>query len=80
MAVLNAFAAQLLAACILIPLVYRLVRAALDPLRSVPGPPLARFTRLWYSKALSKGDFEQQNIELHRKHGAYRAQRDTDLA
>ncbi|OAG37362.1 hypothetical protein AYO21_08439 [Fonsecaea monophora] len=36
---------------------------------SAPGPLLARFTRLWYLKALIRGDFEQVNIALHRKHG-----------
>jgi hypothetical protein len=47
----------------------RLLLAASGPLRSVPGPLLARFTRLWYLRAVSKGDFEKTNIELHRKHG-----------
>lgn len=42
----------------------------LDPLRSVPGPFLARFTRWWYFFAVWKGDFERMNVELHKKHGA----------
>jgi hypothetical protein len=45
------------------------VRALLHPLRDVPGPVLARFTRLWYLRAVNKGNFEMKNIELHRTHG-----------
>lgn len=41
----------------------------LDPLRSVPGPFLARFTRWWYFFAIYKGDFERTNVELHKKYG-----------
>lgn len=48
---------------------YRLYRAAVNPLRSIPGPFLARFSRLWYMAAIHKGDFEKQNIKLHREHG-----------
>ena len=47
----------------------RLFRAFTDPLRSVPGPFLARLTRLWYLKAVNKGDFELENVRLHREHG-----------
>jgi len=60
---------QLCAAGITLALLYRVYRAAADPLRSIPGPLLARFTRVWYTIALSKGDFEKQNIQLHRKYG-----------
>lgn len=42
----------------------------LDPLRSVPGPFLARFTRWWYFYAVWKGDFERTNVELHKKLGS----------
>lgn len=41
----------------------------IDPLRSVPGPFLARFTRLWYLYKIYKGDFEKTNIGLHEKYG-----------
>ncbi len=50
-------------------LLYHLVQYVLDPLRSVPGPFLARFTRLWYFLEVYKGSFEVTNVELHRRHG-----------
>ncbi len=40
-----------------------------SPLRSVPGPFLARFTKLWYFWHVSQGHFEQVNLDLHRKYG-----------
>jgi hypothetical protein len=48
---------------------YFLIRFILDPLRDVPGPFLARFTRLWYFIELYKGRFEQTDIELHKRYG-----------
>jgi hypothetical protein len=57
---------------ILIPagvLIYGLLQYLLDPLRSLPGPFLARFSRLWYFFELYKGSFEETNIELHKKYG-----------
>lgn len=35
----------------------------------VPGPFLARYTRLWYFCAVYRGDFEKTNIALHRQFG-----------
>ncbi|KAL2837823.1 cytochrome P450 [Aspergillus pseudodeflectus] len=46
------------------------IKALLHPLRNVPGPFWGRFTRLWYLRAVTKGDFEKQNINLHRTHGS----------
>lgn len=46
-----------------------LAQCLIDPLRNVPGPLLARFTRLWYLYKIYKGDFERMNIELHKKYG-----------
>lgn len=40
-----------------------------SPLRSIPGPFTARFTKLWYFWRLWLGNFEQDNINLHRKYG-----------
>ncbi len=60
---------KLLFACVLLPISYCLYCLARDPLRSVPGPLWARFTQLWYLAAVHKGDFELQNIKLHREHG-----------
>ncbi|KAJ3472634.1 hypothetical protein NLG97_g10831 [Lecanicillium saksenae] len=46
-----------------------LYRAAADPLRSIPGPFLARFNRLWYLAAIARGRFDSENVELHRRYG-----------
>ncbi len=48
---------------------YLIVTFILDPLRDIPGPFLARFTRLWYLIEIYKGDFEHTNITLHKKYG-----------
>tara|TARA_R110002060_G_scaffold24251_4_gene32946 strand:- start:943 stop:1272 length:330 start_codon:yes stop_codon:yes gene_type:complete len=40
-----------------------------DPLRAVPGPFLARFTRLWYLYKIYQGHFEKVNIKLHERYG-----------
>ncbi|KAI1849509.1 hypothetical protein JX266_005004 [Neoarthrinium moseri] len=48
---------------------FYLLRALISPLRSVPGPLLARCTDSWYLWRITKGKFEFDNIELHRKHG-----------
>jgi hypothetical protein len=50
-------------------LIYTLLQYLLDPLRSIPGPFLARFSRLWYFLEIYKGSFEETNIELHRRYG-----------
>jgi len=41
-----------------------------SPLRSVPGPFTASFTRLWKLRQMYKGDMEKTNIALHRKYGS----------
>lgn len=46
-----------------------LAQYVLNPLRNIPGPFLARFTRFWYFYEIYKGSFEATNIELHRKFG-----------
>ena len=50
-------------------LAYVLYRIAFDPLRKVPGPWLARFTRLWELQCVRTDRFEQFNLELHEKYG-----------
>lgn len=40
-----------------------------SPLRSIPGPLTARFTRLWFFYRVWQGGFEKENTALHRKHG-----------
>ncbi|KAL4942583.1 hypothetical protein BDV06DRAFT_235320 [Aspergillus oleicola] len=44
-----------------------------DPLRTVPGPIAARYTRLWYFFKIKRGDFHRENIDLHRKYDWYSA-------
>lgn len=46
-----------------------LYQAYATPLRDVPGPWLAKFTRIWLLHAFNSGSFEKQNILLHRKYG-----------
>lgn len=40
-----------------------------SPLRSIPGPWVARFTRLWYFMHVRSGEFHHKNIALHAKYG-----------
>lgn len=40
-----------------------------SPLRDVPGPFIASFTRLWKLRQIYRGDMEKTNIALHRKYG-----------
>lgn len=40
-----------------------------DPLRKIPGPFIARFTRLWELRRVLEGHFERTNLELHGKYG-----------
>ncbi|PYI08031.1 cytochrome protein [Aspergillus sclerotiicarbonarius CBS 121057] len=49
----------------------RLIRATLanPSLLAIPGPFLARFTRLWYFSHVRKGHFEWDNIKLHARYG-----------
>lgn len=42
-----------------------------SPLRSIPGPMLARFTDFWYFFRIKQGNFEKVNISLHEKYGMY---------
>lgn len=46
-----------------------IINSLLDPLRDIPGPLGARLSRIWYLRAISKGDFEKTNIDLHRLYG-----------
>lgn len=48
---------------------FSLLRAGLSPLRAIPGPFLTRFTDLWYLSRLYRGQFEQENLELHERYG-----------
>lgn len=50
---------------------YAILAAALSPTRHIPGPFLARFTRLWYFYSVWKGQAEKDNIRLHRKYAKH---------
>ena len=43
----------------------------IDPLRDIPGPFLARFTRLWLLRQYVNGDFQKTNLELHEQYGMF---------
>lgn len=47
----------------------RIIFHLLDPLRVVPGPFLARFTRLWYLVETIRGRGHETICRLHQKHG-----------
>ena len=55
---------------LLLPVVYSLLKAYNSPLRSVPGPWLARYTSIWLINAIGSRDYHQINIRLHQKYGA----------
>ncbi|KAI5368108.1 Putative cytochrome P450 [Septoria linicola] len=40
-----------------------------DPSRAVPGPAIARFTRLWYLYRIWLGNWNSDIVQLHRKYG-----------
>ncbi|KAH7111734.1 cytochrome P450 [Dactylonectria estremocensis] len=40
-----------------------------SPLREVPGPFLARFSNIWYFFHVNRGEFEKDNLALHRRYG-----------
>lgn len=47
----------------------RIFQAAFSPLRKLPGPFLARFTRLWEVQANLKHEATTFNISLHERYG-----------
>lgn len=48
----------------------RLVYNRLRPgLRDIPGPTLAKYTRLWKAYSVWKGNHHLTEIDLHKKHG-----------
>jgi hypothetical protein len=51
-----------------------LIRAFATPLRNIPGPFLARFTRFWKLREYYRGAFEKTNIALHRTYGMQHVQ------
>ncbi|KAI0537722.1 cytochrome P450 [Xylaria digitata] len=61
---------DLAAAAALLLLLYILRRVVLSPLRSIPGPFLARCSDAWYLWHVKAGKWEARNIQLHRQYGA----------
>ena len=55
---------------LLIPLfLHALYKAYATPLRHVPGPWIAKFTRLWLLGAINSREYQKINVELHRNYG-----------
>ena len=46
-----------------------LYRAGTSPLKNIPGPFLARFSRLWELGCAIRGNLHTKTIQLHEKHG-----------
>ncbi len=45
------------------------IQQLISPLRSIPGPFIARFTKLWYFHRVWRGKFEKDNLKLHQQYG-----------
>ena len=57
-------------ALLIIPLfLHTFYQAYATPLRNVPGPWIAKFTRLWLLRAINSREYQRINVELHRKYG-----------
>lgn len=54
---------------VLLTILFR--RRYLSPLRDIPGPFVASFTRLWHMRRILKGDQNLELIRLHEKHGHF---------
>lgn len=46
-------------------------RAYISKKLGIPGPFLARFSRLWYLHQIRKRTFHWTNLELHQRYGRY---------
>lgn len=46
-----------------------IVQSFRSPLRTVPGPTLARLTDGWYFWKVWKGSFQDVNLDLHKEYG-----------
>ena len=56
---------------LLIPLfLHALYKAYATPLRHIPGPWIAKFTRLWLLRAINSREYQRINVESHRKYGS----------
>lgn len=59
----------LLASIVLLRIIYYLAKPLISPLQGIPGPFAGRFTKLWYVWRVARGEFQYDNIALHRKYG-----------
>lgn len=59
---------QLVIVAVCARVLYAVIAAAVSPTRKIPGPFLARFTRLWYLRSVWSGQHQKQAIALHRKY------------
>ncbi|KAK8016797.1 hypothetical protein PG993_014986 [Apiospora rasikravindrae] len=63
----------LYSATLLVPLLVVFLRGLLKTTtaktRSIPGPRIARFTKLWYFKRVWNGSWHRDNIALHQEYG-----------
>ena len=50
-------------------MIHALLQAYHTPLRDIPGPWLAKFTRLWLLQAYASRSFQNINLDLHRSLG-----------
>lgn len=46
-----------------------LVQQVISPLRTIPGPRITRITKLWYFNSIWRGEFNKDNITLHKRYG-----------
>lgn len=58
-----------IAALFILHILHVILAPLFSPLRRVPGPFIARFTKLWYFARVANGQFHYDNIVLHRKFG-----------
>lgn len=48
-----------------------LIKAYKTPLSGVPGPWVAKFTKLWLMRAINTRSWEKINVRLHRQYGEF---------
>ncbi|KAJ6002119.1 hypothetical protein N7499_002016 [Penicillium canescens] len=54
---------------ITIQILLRIRKSLTSPLKNIPGPFWARFSNLWYFNRVRHGQFEHDNIKLHKQYG-----------
>lgn len=59
---------HLIAYAFLVLFLFSILRALFSPLRHLPGPFLARFTRGWYAYQMYRGGMPQTLPALHKKY------------